>query len=133
MVSPKTYRGYDEEGKQVCSCTAVDANGYINPDEVKAAIDNVESVVSEQMNNISKALSNVAPEAEEAVIVQGTKMTETIEEICSSLGSLSGTFADSISSLYTESVRAHDEIQTQANDDAYNAVASSSGVVRVSG
>ena len=130
-LAPKTYTGYDNEGKKVCSCTATDANEYINPEEVQAAIDNVEQVASEQMQTISSALNNIAPEADEAVIVQGTKMTGVIEEICTALSSISGSITDSISSMYTEAVRAHDEIQNRLNDQAYNAVAGSSGVVSV--
>lgn len=133
MVSPRTYRGYDEEGKLVCSCTAVNANEYINPAEVQAAMTKVEDVVTDQMNNVCKALDNVTPDAEEAIIVQGTKMTEAIEETCSALKSLPGTFADSISSMYTEAISAHDRLQNQANDEARQAVRSTSGVSTVSG
>ena len=37
-VSPKSYRGYDAEGKCVSSATAVDATTYIDPAAVAAAV-----------------------------------------------------------------------------------------------
>ena len=132
MVTPNTYVGYDKDGQQICSCPATDANTYINPEEVKAGIENVISVVSEEMTKVSKALQDVAPDADTAVIVQGTKMTETIEQTCDALGSLSGTFGDSISGLYDQAMAVHDKLQNQANQEARSAVSSTSGVVRVS-
>ena len=132
MVAPKTYCGYNSEGKQICSATAENANEYINPDEVRAAIDNFNEVVETNLNNLSSALLNVEPDTEEAIIVQGTKMTETIESLCTTLKQLAGQFADSIEFMYSESVKAHDEIQNQANTNAKNSVTATEGVVRVS-
>lgn len=131
MLAPKTYTGYDQEGKVVCRCTAIDANEYLNPNEVKAAIDNIESAATDGINKISRALTNVAPDADEAVIVQGTKITGTIEEVCTSIKSLPGTITDSVSSMYTEAISAHDKLQTQANDGAYNQVRNTPNVVSV--
>lgn len=131
MLAPKTYTGYDQEGNVVCRCTAIDANEYLNPNDVKNAIDNIESVATEGINNICKALNNVAPDADEAVIVQGTKVTGTIEEVCSAIKSLPSSITDNISSMYTEAIAAHDNLQTQANDGAYNQVRNTADVVSV--
>lgn len=132
MVTPKTYVGYDHEGKQVCSCTAEDANNYLNQAEVQKAIENVEDVVTEQMKVISHALQDVAVDAESAIIVQGTKMTQTIEDTCIALNSLPEQFVSTISSLYDEAVSAHDKLQQQANSDAETKVRSTVGVESVS-
>ena len=132
MVAPKTYTGYDKDGKAVANATGVDANEYINPDEVQTAIDKVGTVAEEQMKTISSALKGISGEAADAVIVQGTKMDTVIEEVSKALDSVAGSIKDSLSDMYTQAVKAHDTLQNQANDEAYNAVASASGVVSVS-
>ena len=133
MLAPKTYVGYDNTGNRVGSCTAVDATTYIDPAEVQAAINNVESVASEQMGLINTALNATTADADEAVIVQGTKMTSSIEEVCSALTSIPGSIKDSISSMYDAAVSAHDQIQEQANQDAYNTIKNTTGVTTVQG
>ena len=133
MLAPKTYVGYDNTGNRVGSCTAVDATTYIDPAEVQAAINNVESVASEQMGLINTALNATTADADEAVIVQGTKMTASIEEVCSALTSIPGSIKDSISSMYDAAVSAHDQIQEQANQDAYNTIKNTTGVTTVQG
>ena len=133
MLAPKTYVGYDNTGNRVGSCTAVDATTYIDPAEVQAAINNVESVASEQMGLINTALNATTADADEAVIVQGTKMTSSIEEVFSALTSIPGSIKDSISSMYDAAVSAHDQIQEQANQDAYNTIKNTTGVTTVQG
>ena len=131
MLAPKTYRGYDQEGNVVVTVTAYDANQYLNPTEVKAAIDNLESVAQDAINKISNALMNVAPDANEAVIVQGTKIQGTIEDVCSAIKTLPGTIVDNVSSMYTESITAHDRLQTKENEAARAQAGSYEGVVSV--
>lgn len=131
MVAPKTFIGYDEEGKQICTCTAIDANEYINPEEVQAAIDNVISVTSEEMSKVSSALQKVAPDADSAIIVQGAKMTQAIEETCTAVTGLPTSFGDSISNMYTIALAEHDRLQQEENDEARNTAQSTPGVVRV--
>lgn len=120
MVSPKTYRGYDKDGNVLCTVTAVDANEYINPAEVRSALDKVKTVAEEGMENIVKALNNVEPDASEAVIVQGTKMTETINEVCTAIKDIPENMASSIEEAYPRAVSEHDRLQNEANDTAYN-------------
>lgn len=131
MTAPITYRGYSSDGNLVTTVTAVNADTYINPSEVKSAIDNLESVAEEQMNNICNALNNVAPDADEAVIIQGTKMTDTIEEICTTLKSLPSTLSDSLTEIYTQSVSVHDSKQEDENSIAYTKAASTENVAKV--
>lgn len=118
MVQVKTFKGYNQQGEVLSTVTAENANNYINPDEVKAAIDNVETVAKNGFENVKKALRNVEPDASEAIVVQGTKMTETIEETGNSLDSFPGLFKESISVLHTESIKVHDQIQTEFNNQA---------------
>lgn len=131
MVAPKSYTGYDKDGNVVVTYTAVDANEYLNPEEVQDAIDNVGTVATEAMSGLSKSLKNIEQDAEEAIIVQGTKMTESIDAVASSLDSIASGITESLSDIYTQSVKAHDTLQNNANDDAYNAVQATANVVSI--
>lgn len=124
MEVPKTYIGTDAEGQQICSVKAVDANDYINPAEVQAAIEKIKTVVKDEMQNIINGMSNIIIDADEAIIVEGTKMTQTIQDVCTELKKLPDSFIDSISGIYDESIKAHDALQKEENDKAYNAAAS---------
>lgn len=131
MESPKVYRGYNKEGTCVVSKTAVDANTLLNPAEVQAAIENVKDVFSAQMKAVAQALKDISNDAEEAVIVQGTNMGGTIDDVCSLLLTLSDKITSGIESLYDTAVKVHDELQRNENNKAYNACAVS-GVVSIS-
>ena len=132
MESPKTFHGYDEDDDCIATETAEDANNYLNPEEVKAALAKLEAVLKEQFKGIVDALRAIEQDANEAVIVQGTKMGGTIEEVCNALDSVPDTILSQIGDLYSLAVTKHDEIQRELNDTAYNSTASTSGVVRVS-
>lgn len=131
MISPIKYTGYDKDNNIVGHCTGVNANDYINPAEVGKQVENIESVVKTQLDNIKHALMDISLDAQDAIIVQGTNMKGTIEDICTAVGSLSSTFTNSLSGLYGEAEKAHDKLQEQANADARSAVRKYSGVVRV--
>ena len=60
MIAPKTFRGYNQEGKVVIQKTAVDANTQINPAQVQKAIENVKKVFEEEMQIIAKSLKKVS-------------------------------------------------------------------------
>lgn len=132
METPRTYRGYNNEGTCVAKCSAQDANKWINPAEVQQAINNVEQIFTEQMRTVGNALQNIEYDAEEAIIVQGTNMGKTIEDTVRAINMLPGQAMQGISELYEYSVQAHDNLQQQANNYAYNQAASANGVVRVS-
>ena len=120
MVSPVTYRGYDQDGTCIIQRTGVDANTQINPADVKAAIENVKAVFAEQMQNVAKSLTNISEDAEEAVIVQGTNMSKTIEDTATILSQLAEQVTTGIESLYEYAVQAHDSLQENNNATAYN-------------
>ena len=120
MVSPVTYRGYDKDGTCITQHTGVDANTQINPAEVKAAIDNVKAVFDEQMQAVATSLTKISEDAEEAIIVQGTNMGQTIEDTANVLKELGGQVTAGIDTLYDYAVQAHDKLQENNNNRAYN-------------
>ena len=120
-VSPKSYRGYDSEGKCVSSATASDATGYIDPAAVATAVEKVKSVAAEEMDSIATALGKLTEDANDAIIVQGTDMGATIEDIVSGIKTIPGQIGDSIADLKTLAQQAHDDLQNQFNEAAYNA------------
>ena len=120
-VSPKSYHGYDSEGKCVSSATASDATGYIDPAAVAAAVDKVKSVAAEEIESITTALGKLTEDANDAIIVQGTNMGATIEDVISGIKTIPGQIGDSISELKTLAQQAHDDLQNQFNEAAYNA------------
>lgn len=120
-VSPKSYRGYDAEGKCVSSATAQSAKTYIDPAAVAAAVDKVRSVATEEMDNITTALGKLTEDASDAVIVQGTKMTATFEEVITGIKTIPGQIGDSLEELKTIAQQAHDDLQNQLNENARNA------------
>ena len=120
MVSPVTHRGFDQQGTCIVQRTGVDANTQINPAEVKAAIENVKNVFEEQMQIISQSLTHMSEDAEEAVIVQGTNMSGTIEDTALILSQLGAQVTQGIDTLYDYAVQAHDTLQESNNARAYN-------------
>lgn len=120
-VSPKSYRGYDAEGKCVSSATAQSAKTYIDPAAVAAAVDKVRSVATEEMDNITSSLGKLTEDANDAVIVQGTKMTATFEEVITGIKTIPGQIGDSLEELKTIAQQSHDELQNQLNENAKNA------------
>ena len=133
MTEPKTFHGLNSEGQEIASCTARSATEYLDPNEVKQAIDNLVSVFEEEMNNIANALRDTTTDANEAIIVQGTKMTGTIEDTADSIAQIPAQVIDSFNELYEISVQRANELQEELNNAAYNSVASQSGVTSVVG
>ena len=130
MESPKSFAGYDKDGNVLCRVTATDANEYINPNEVKSAIEKVKSAAESGTNSITKAVKNIESDASEAVIVQGTKMTEAINQTCNAVKKIPGKIGETLEEMHTAAVEAHDRLQTEANEQAYNS-AWIEGVVNV--
>ena len=133
METPKTYVGYDKDNNQIASCQANDANEIVNPETVQAAIKAVEQAAESGTQDIVSALQNIESDAGDAVIVQGTNMINAINEVCSAVKSIAGSIGNSVSSVYDEALRIHDEIQIKYNSQAEEVVRSAEGVVRVSG
>ena len=120
-VSPKTYHGYDSKGNCVSSATANDANNYIDPAAVATAVDKVSTVATEEMTVITTNLSKIKDDSTDSIIVQGTRMTSTFEEVISGINTIPGQIGDSLAELKTLAQKAHDELQNTFNDKARNA------------
>lgn len=131
MVAPATYYGYDENQNCIVTGSAEDATQYINPEEVQDAIENLQQVVEEQMNKIVTKLTNISDDAGQAVIIQGAKMTGTLEDAAAQIKQLPAQMFGDIDSLKAAADNARDVIQQSNNDAMYNTVASCSGVVVV--
>ena len=129
MEKPATWRGYDDKGECVAEFTAQDANQFIDPAQVQAAIDNLETAFSDGFIQISTSLLGLCVDASDAVIVQGTKMDTVIQDTAQAINSLPSQVLTGITQLYDLAVEAHDNIQRQANEAAQQAAASASGVV----
>ncbi len=133
MLTPRTFYGYDQTSRCIVSCPAADATSVLNPNEVKAAIENLENVFVEEMKRIASALHDVTTDANEAIIVQGTKMSATIDDTANAIIQIPAQVIASFAELYDYSIKMHDALQQKFNDEAYNAVCTYSGVVRVTG
>lgn len=121
LESPRTYRGYNSNNELVITKQAANANNEINPTEVKQAIENVKAVFDEQMNGVARALRNISQDADEAIVIEGTKMNDTIEETAQVLTQIGPQITQGIDTLYDLSVEAHNKIQQNFNNQAYNA------------
>lgn len=120
-VSPMTYHGYDKDGKCVSSATASNATDYIDPAEIAKAVDNVQNVAADETDNIANAMSQLTDDANDAIIVQGTKMTATFEEVITGIKTIPGQIGDSLSEIKSIAQQKHDELQNEFNDAARNA------------
>ena len=118
MVTPKTWRGYDEENKLVVSCVARDANLDINPSEVKSAVAELKATFEEQFGRIASALRNVS--TTDALIVQGTSMDGAIEDTANLILQLPSQLTSGFDDLYDLSIGVHDNLQSQYNTEAKN-------------
>lgn len=120
MESPKTYRGYDDQGNAIVTSTAQDANKEINPADVKKNIENVKAVFADEMCKLARGLRNISGDASDAVIVEGTNMKNTIEETAKILEQIAAQVTQGIDALYDEAVAYHDQLQNNLNAQAYN-------------
>lgn len=131
MVGQATYYGYDKDGNNLVHGTADNANNYINPDDVAKAIENLANVIIEQMSTIARELAKVGEDSRSAIVVQGTSMGGTIDELNEIIVALPDQLLNGIDALYQNAVIARNSCQEQLNRQMYNQVASYSGVVRV--
>lgn len=131
MVGQATYYGYDSEGNCVAHGTAQSAGDYISPDEIGQAINNLATVITEQINNIARLLTQVGEDSRSAIAVQGTSMEGTLEELNQIIMSLPEQLLSGIEVLYDNAVQTQNACQEQLNAQMYNSVASYSGVVRI--
>ena len=126
-----TYTGYDKDGNVVGSRTSENADSYIDLSSIKTNSNKVSSVMEEQINKIQKALREIVDDANQALVVNSTKIGPSIEDFIDSLEGLKGTVSSDMSSIYTSASSAHSSKQKRFNEIAYDAVWRMSGVVKV--
>ena len=119
--SPKSYSGYDSNGQKVSGATARNATDHINPQDVAKAIEKINTVATEEINRITTAIAKLTDDTNEAIIVQGTKMTATFEDVNSGIKEIPKQIVSSIEELKTMAEKAHDDLQRQFNEAARNA------------
>ena len=102
MTISKTYKGYDSNNQHVITVTARNATDYINPQEVEAAIEKIKTVATEEIEIITNSLGKLTEDANDAIIVQGTKMTGTFEEIITGIKTIPDQIAEALAELKTE-------------------------------
>lgn len=120
-VSPMSYHGYDANGNCVSSATANDATNYIDPAEIARAVDKIEDVATEEFGLIATALNDLTSDANDAIIVQGTKMTSTFDEVITGIRDIPGQIGGAIADIKTLAQQKRDELQNQFNDAARSA------------
>ena len=117
-ASPKTYKGYDSNNQHVITVTARNATDYINPQEVEAAIEKIKTVATEEIEIITNSLGKLTEDANDAIIVQGTKMTGTFEEITAGIKTIPDQIAEALAELKELAKKQHEELQEQFNETA---------------
>lgn len=116
LTSPGIYYGTNEQGETI-TVRAQDANDYINPQNVLNAINNIDSIVTEELKKITDALQPLGAEIDTAIVVKDKKMEQTVDDICIAIMD-SAKYFDAISGLYNDAVEAHNNLQQQLNNEA---------------
>ena len=129
LVEHETWSAFDKDGNYIKSYVAVDVTTeYIDPNAVQEAIDNLESVCTEQFGIVSDKLNTIAPDVGSAINVGDTNMQKTIEEVASQINTdFTPAIMEGITGLYDEAVRVHNTTQEECNTDAKNSATAAAG------
>lgn len=139
---PHTYTGYgpkyDTDGKTVIgeqvivSKTAQDANTYVNPADVKNAVEQLRTTIKTSVDNIQSKLQNVAVDANGKMLkVEDSTMEPIINEAANSLGQIMPGLASTLDDIVSFAESEHDKKQIEYNQEAEAAVRGTAGVTRV--
>ena len=128
LKGPITYTGYDSENKEVATCTAVDATTLLYPEQVKTVIEAVVEAFNTALSNSANDLRALTKDTDEALVVKGTKLTETVEDTATTIDSIPAQVEASFKELYQASITAHDQLQTEINKQAKATLEGHSGV-----
>ena len=123
MVTPETYNCIK------CN-TPYNAENIsetkINPDEIKAAVEKVNTAIDTASSNIAKTLEPIASDAEKAYILDKTRtIAGSMEKAYEKANEEFNSFKNKIESadLYNKAVAKHDALQEDANTKAKQAAA----------
>lgn len=123
LTNPKTYEGIDPSTKEVVGpITAQNADEIIDPAEVAKKIKNASEIIEKEMGNLASGIAPTADDSKEAIIIEGTDMSETINEIANIIKEFATEINKSIEGLYEESVNARNHIQDLLNDQARQSI-----------
>ena len=127
-VYPQTYTGYDEDNNVIITRKAENAENYINPKEVLAAIENIMSVVDTGLKQIASSIEKVEC-GKETLVVADKTMQPIVEELAaqiagqdrSEIAPLAILMESALEEIYERACDAHDDIQQQLNSQAESA------------
>ena len=129
MLEPETYNGYDSNNEKICYCTAEDANNKINPSDIEPL--KAKTTLRDGLDTVWKELDSLVNPASTAVNVNGASMAPAIDDTINYIKTIPPAIDTQLDAFYQEVVSVHDQIQQQFNDQAKNAVLSTSGVEHV--
>lgn len=128
-IYPKTYSGYDKDNKCLITKTAESAEDvYVNPAEVRAAIENIKNVVDEGLKQIANSIEKIEC-GQKALVVADKTMRPIVEELASQIAGkdrsgiapLATQMETALEEIYERTCSAHDDIQKQLNSQAESA------------
>lgn len=127
-VYPQTYTGYDEDNNVIITRKAENAENYINPKEVRAAIENIKTVVDTGLKQIASSIEKVEC-GKETLVVADKTMQPIVEELAaqiagqdrSEIAPLAIQMESALEEIYERACDAHDDIQQQLNSQAESA------------
>ena len=123
-VAVETWAGYDSEGTEIKRIKAADANNDIDPEQIKAAIENVKSACDKEMSVVTDKLSGLTDNALQALRIEGMTLQEYITAISDVINSFGTEIAGVLEPLVGEAQAEHDRLQEQYNSDAESSAAS---------
>ena len=137
-VLPKKYAGYDEKDKEIVRLQARDVNEFLDIAGVEAQLNNINTTIETEINNICKKLKDIITNDSEddyvdinALVIEGTNMSGVLEDIITELKSLPEQMQDSLSDIPKKVGKKIDEIQTDLNNRAQEEVSNTKSVVTV--
>ena len=141
---PITFTGYgdeyDEKGniishntKVITSKTGEDANSYVDPGKVAAAVIDLDTTVAAGIDEIKGKLKNVSVGADgKMLMVEDVTMKPVINEAADSLDTIMPSLESGFQEIIDFAVGEHNKKQLEYNQVAYDAVSGTSGVNVVS-
>lgn len=117
LTNPKTYDAIDKTTKeQVFTKTAENASDYVKLEKISDAIENAKDTIENEMKNLAESITNASIDSKEAIIVEGTSMKETIEDIADQIKEIGkSVLIHDVESLYEDAVNSRNHIQDLLN------------------
>jgi hypothetical protein len=127
----RTYTGYDENGNVVTSQTAGNADDLLSPTQVGNAVASAQHTIREQIQNLVNRLSEISADAELALVVNTLRVNSAIDDFIDAIETLPTPLCNNLDSITEQATNANATLQDGLNNNAYNAVRNTAGVVSV--